>query len=175
MRANSIARRYARATFEVAHEKGEPEGWLRQLEAVSSATSQPDLADALRSPAASDQMKVDAIVTVFPDLPGELRNLIALLVGRNRIDILPGICAAFQEYLDDLLGRVDAEVTSARPLSGDELRAIQDHLNKRTGRQVRVHISTDESLIGGIIMRVGDEVIDASVATKLDRLRQRLA
>ena len=174
MRANSVARRYAQATFDVAREVGDPQGWLIQLQAVASATSEPELAASLRSPNIPEAVKAKAVEQVFPDLPAELRNLVNLLVARNRIDILPGLCVAFEEYLDELLGRTDAEVISARPLGADELLAIQNHLNRRTGRTVKLHTSVDKSILGGVTMRVGDEVVDGSVATRLERLRQRL-
>jgi len=174
MRANSVARRYARATFEVAREKGDPQNWLTQLETVAEATSSADLAESLRSPNIADSAKVQALESAYPDLPRELGNLLRLLVDRNRIDSLPGICVAFREYLDELLGRIDADVISARALGSDELGPIQDHLNQRTGRTVRINTVVDTALIGGIVMRVGDEIIDASVASRLERLRQRL-
>ena len=175
MRANSVARRYARALFELAREKGNAASWLEQLEAVADATASKELAESLRSSSISEPHKIAALESVFSDLPQELRNLLRLLIARGRIDILPGICVAYREHLDELLGRVDAQVISARPLSSDEVEAIQTHLSERTGRTVTVNPAVDKDLIGGVIMRVGDEVIDASVATRLDRLRQRLA
>jgi F-type H+-transporting ATPase subunit delta len=174
MRANSVARRYARALFEVAKETGDPETWLNQLETVAEATSSASLKEAMRSARIPDAGKVEAILGAFPDLARELKNLIALMVARGRIDILPGVCVAFAGYVDELLGRIGAQVTSARPLGPSELRAIQEHLAKRTGRTVTLETAVDKTLIGGIVMRVGDEVIDASVATRLERLRQRL-
>lgn len=153
---------------------GDTQGWLRCLEPIAEAVADKQLAEALRSPDISSDKKVRAIEEAFPDLTPELRNLIKLLVHRHRIDLLPGITVAFSEFLDDELGRTEAEVTSARTLSTDELLAIQDHLNTRTGRTVRLRTGIDEKLIGGVVIRVGDELIDASVATRLERLRQRL-
>lgn len=175
MRVNSVARRYAQATFDVARSKGRPEEWLIHLQAIGDAVGDRDLAQALRSPNIPDDKKIGAIESMFPGIPQELKNLVSLLVRRGRIDILPGICAAFSTYLDELAGRIEASVVSARSLQPDELDAIKHHLNRRTGRSVNLRTFIDQSLIGGVVMRVGDEVIDASVATRLDRLRQRLA
>jgi F-type H+-transporting ATPase subunit delta len=175
VRTTSVARRYAKAAFEVAREKGDPQSWVSRLEAVSDAVSDRELLAVLRSPSASAAHKITAIESVFPDLTPEQRNLVRILIQRHRIELLPAITAAFSGYLDEMLGRTEAGVVSARPLSGDELRAIQDHLNIRTGRTVKLKTSVDEALIGGVVMRVGDDLIDASVATKLERLRQKLA
>jgi F-type H+-transporting ATPase subunit delta len=175
VRANSVARRYARALFDVADQKGDADGWLSHLDALSAVTSDRQMTESFRNPGISDAAKIGALTQAFPDLPDEMKNLVRLLVIRNRTDILPGIAAAYTEYLDEKHGRVDAEVTSARPLSADEMAAIQEHLNKRTGLTVKVRTAVDESIIGGVVMRIGDEVIDASVATKLERMRQRLA
>ena len=175
MRTNSIARRYAEAAFDVANDKLQAEVWLPQLEALSSRLSQPDFAEVLRSPRISNEQKVAAIEEAFSSIPAELKNLLRLLVHRNRVELVPAITAAFSRRLDDLLGRVDAEVTSARPLTDEELEAVRVHLGKRTGKTVSVHQRTDPRLIGGVIMRVGDALIDASVATRLERLRQRMA
>jgi F-type H+-transporting ATPase subunit delta len=175
MRTTSVARRYAKAAFEVAREKGDPQGWLSRLEALAATLSDQSLLPMLRSPNVTDHQKTAAIGRVFPDLTPEIRNLVRMLVQRHRVEMLPEIAAAFSQYLDDMLARTEAEVVSARSLSGDELRAIQDHLNVRTGRTVKLHTSIDKSLIGGVVIRIGDELIDASVATRLERLRQRLA
>src|SRR5581483_4389429 len=158
VRSTSVARRYARAAFEVAQEKGDPGGWLSRLEAVAEAVSDPNLAESLRNPEIPTSQKVQAIQDAFPDLTSELGNLIQLLVERDRIDLLPGIATAFSEYLDAELGRTEAQVTSARSLTGDELRAIQDHLAARTGRTVKLSTAVDERLIGGVVIRVGDEL-----------------
>lgn len=175
MRTTSVARRYAKALFDVTQSVGDPQAWVSALEAVASALSDPDLADTLRSPQLSTEQKMAAVTEAFPDLPSELRNLVWLLIQRRRLDILPGVAAAFSSLVDDMLGRTEAQVVTARTLSTDELMAIGDHLKVRTGRTVKLQTSTDPALIGGIVIRIGDELIDASVATRLERLRQRLA
>lgn len=175
MRATSVARRYAKATFEVAREKGDAQEWLRHIEELAAALSDQELLVILRSPNISTDQKMEAVEAVFPELPAEIKNLVRLLVERHRIDILPGVATAFGQYVDEMLGRTEADVISARGLSLEELSAIQGHLSKRTGRTVRLRTSVDPHIIGGVVMRVGDELIDASVATRLERLRQRLA
>lgn len=175
MRTTSVARRYARAAFDVASEKGAAEEWLAQLIGLGQLLADRDLLNAMRSPNVTDAQKQAVVESLVPDLAPELRNLTRLLIRRSRIDIVPAVAEAFSHYLDEARGRVEAEVTSARALSDDEMRAIEEQLNRRTGRIVTLQTALEPALIGGIVIRVGDELIDASVATRLERLRQRMA
>ncbi len=175
MRTTSVARRYAQATFEVARQNGDPRSWLQDLDRLADALRDRDLLAALRSPNFSSDQKLRVLKDLAPNLSPELINLLRLLIQRHRIEILPGIAAAFAQYLDELEGRVEADVLSARALSEDEVRSIQEQLSQRTGRTVRVRRAVDPKLLGGLVIRLGDELIDASVATRLERLRQRLA
>jgi F-type H+-transporting ATPase subunit delta len=175
MRVNAVARRYARAAFEVARDQGDPQSWLSQLDTVAEAFSDHRLREALRTPDRPLTAKLEAVNRVFPDLRPEIRNLIEMLIGRRRAELMPQVAEGFRELVDDLLGRTSASVVSARPLQDEELTLIQQRLNERTGKTVRLSTSVDESLIGGVVIRVGDELIDASVITRLERLRQRLA
>jgi len=175
LRTTSVARRYAKATFDVARERGDPQAWLGQLEGLSQVLSDQELLVAMRSPSLSYEQKLSVITTALPDLIPELRNLVALLIQRHRIGIVPAVAAAFASYLDEMLGRAEVEVVSARPLSKEEISQVEQLLTKRTGLVVKLKTVTNSALIGGIVIRVGDELIDASVATRLERLRQGLA
>lgn len=175
MRVNAVARRYARAAFEVAREQGDPQSWLPDLDMVAGAFSDHRLIESLRNPDRSVSAKLDAVNQAFPNLRPEIRNLVRILIGRRRAEQMPQVAAGFRELADDMMGRTNASVVSARPLQDEELTLIQRRLNERTGKTVRLSTSVDESLIGGVVIRVGDELIDASVITRLERLRQRLA
>jgi F-type H+-transporting ATPase subunit delta len=159
----------------VASEKGTAQEWLAQLIDLGQLLVDRDLLVAMRSPNVTDDQKQAVIESLAPNLVPELRNLTRLLIRRSRIHIVPAVAEAFANYLDEARGRVEAEVTSARALSDDEVRAIEIQLNRRTGRTVTLKTALEPSLIGGIVIRVGDELIDASIATRLERLRQRMA
>jgi len=177
VRVTGLARRYAKAVFDVAqeHGRGEPENWQAQLHGLAATLSDAALLESLRSPRLTDEQKARAVESSFPGLRPEFRNLVHLLVARHRIQLLGQISAAFDEYVDEMLGRTHADVVSARPLGREELTLIQDTLNRRTGLEVRVRSSIDENIIGGVVIRLGDQLIDASVVTRLERLRQQLA
>jgi F-type H+-transporting ATPase subunit delta len=175
MRVSSVARRYARAAFEVAQDLGDPQSWLPELDMVAEAFSNHRLIESLLNPDRPMSAKVEAVNQAFPNLGPEIRNLVKLLINRRRAELMPQVTEGFRELVDDVMGRTSASVVSARPLETEELTLIQQRLNERTGKTVRLTTSVDESLIGGVVIRVGDELIDASVITRLERLRQRLA
>lgn len=175
MRVSSVARRYARAAFEVARDEGDPQSWLPELDMVAEVFSDRRLIESLLNPDRSISAKVEAVNQAFPNLRPEIRNLVKILINRRRAELMPQVAEGFRELVDDLMGRTSASVVSARPLQTEELTLIQQRLNERTGKTVRLTTSVDESLIGGVVIRVGDELIDASVVTRLERLRQRLA
>ncbi len=89
--------------------------------------------------------------------------------------MLPQISAAFDELVDEMMGRAHADMISARPLRQEELVLIQEKLDQRTGLTVRLSHSIDPTIIGGVIIRLNNQLIDGSVLTRLERLRQRLA
>ncbi len=178
MRINGLARRYAKAAFDVAAAHGNNEGpqsWQADLKALAEVLTDPSLAETLRSPRLTNEQKSLAIETQFPGLRPELKNLVRLLISRHRITMLPQISAAFDELVDEMMGRAHADMISARPLRQEELVLIQEKLDQRTGLTVRLSHSIDPTIIGGVIIRLNDQLIDGSVLTRLERLRQRLA
>ena len=102
-------------------------------------------------------------------------NLVQLLLTRGRIDLLPGVAREFAR-LDDLrLGVVHAAATSAAALSANDRRALTARLEQLTGGRVELVTSVDPSLLGGVVVRLGDRLIDGSVRGRLERLRGQLA
>jgi F-type H+-transporting ATPase subunit delta len=104
-----------------------------------------------------------------------VRNFIAVLIDHSRISILPDIAKQFETELNVRLGRVEAEVTSARQLSEVERQAMVAELGRTTGRQVSAKYSIDAALLGGAIVRVGSTVYDGSVRGQLQKIKQELA
>lgn len=174
MAVTARARRYARAAFEVAVESGDPESWLHQLHQVSAAFANSELRSVLKNPNVPMEQKLSSVQRILPDLQPGVANLVRLLIARQHPDIVAGIAEAFAAYLNQYRGKADASVVSARPLNEDDLTLIRHRLHALTGRTVEVQSLVDPLLIGGIVIRVGDQLIDASVATRLDRLHQRL-
>jgi F-type H+-transporting ATPase subunit delta len=103
-----------------------------------------------------------------------VQRFVLLLLERRRIVLLPSIARAYRDMADAHLGRVRAQITSAEPLAAAALDRVRRSLEQRTGKQVIVETAVDPDLIGGLVARVGDLVLDGSVRTQLSDLRAKL-
>ena len=105
---------------------------------------------------------------------GPVLNLVKLMLRRGRIEQLPQVAAEFRRLDNARQGIVPATATSATPLSQDEVRALVARLEQMTGARIELDLQVDPSLLGGLIVRVGDRMIDGSVRGRLERLRNQL-
>jgi F-type H+-transporting ATPase subunit delta len=171
---DSAPRRYAEAAFQLADRDGAIERWRTELEQAST-TAEGDLMVVLANPALPLDDRLKVADQVFAGLSQPVRNLILLLVRRRRIEQLPRVAAEFGRLDDRRQGITHATATSAAPLTDLEVRALTARLEQMTGGQVRLATDIDEKLLGGLVVRVGDRLIDGSVRGRLERLRNRLA
>lgn len=169
------ARRYAEAIFAIASEQETFDAWLGDLERVRELMADPTAEQVLTSPAVPEQERQQALERLLPDLKPEAKNFLRLLVARGRLDLAPEILIALRERVDQARGVVTAHVTSAVELDAALEQVLAERLARHTGRQVRLEVSVDPELIGGIVAQIGDELIDDSVRGRLRRLRERLA
>jgi F-type H+-transporting ATPase subunit delta len=173
----SIARRYARAIFEIGTEKGLYEAFATELDALAGIyAGAADLQMALENPVFKLDQRRSLLEKILPRVAPsrEVRTFALLLLDRGRISALPAIARAYRELVDEKLGRVRATVTSATPLDPAMQTAVQRALERRTGKRVVLSTSTDPDLIGGIVARVGDQVFDGSLRTRLETLKSRI-
>lgn len=174
--AGSAARRYARAIFELAREEGEVDAWHTRLVVVREVLAHPEARTVLANPSISAQRRQDAATALLEDRVGlQGVNLAKLLIGANRLDDVDAIIEEYVRLADDAVGRVRATATTAIPLSGADAANLVASLSNKLGREVRLHTSVDAAIIGGLVLQIGDRVIDASVATRLQQLRRQLA
>ena len=129
----------------------------------------------LANPALPLEQRTDVARQVFDGLSAPARNLVLLLVRRGRIEQLPRVAAEFRRLDDRRQGITHATATSAAPLTDTEVRALTARLEQMTGGRIALQTDVDESLIGGLVVRVGDRLIDGSVRGRLERLRNQLA
>jgi len=172
-----VARRYARALFEIGDAKGALEAFGRELGALADTyAGAPELQQTLENPVFRLEQRRRVLETLLPRLAPsrELRNFALLLLERGRIGLLPAVGRAFAGMVDQKLGRVQATVTSAKPLDATTQAAVTRALEKRTGKKVVVATAVDPDLIGGLVARVGDLVFDGSLRTRLETLRNRV-
>jgi F-type H+-transporting ATPase subunit delta len=173
----SVARRYARALFEIAVERGLIETLGNELEALATTFAESlELRQTLLNPVFKTSHKRAILEKILPRLaPHRLMQSFALLlVERGRIGALPLIARSYQELTDAQLGRVRATVTSAKPLDVLTEAEIQRALERRTGKKVLMKTEVDPSLIGGVVARVGSLVLDGSLRTRLHTLGSRI-
>jgi F-type H+-transporting ATPase subunit delta len=174
---SAVAERYAAALADVAVERKNSETIKRNLAAfVEAFSSVADLRNALESPAlnADVKRKVIAEVAGKMGLDVAVRNFIYLVVDHRRTEILPEMEEAFLSELNERLGIVEAEVTSAHELNDDEKRQLRTVLEQRTGKKVEARFQIDSALLGGAIVRLGSTIYDGSVRDQLKRLREQL-
>ncbi len=173
----SIARRYAKALFSLAVEKGRIEPWTDSLLALGRAVdASPELREVLRNPAypREDRAAVVSKLAGALQLDVEPASLLQLLGERNRLGGLPAIVTAFRELADTELGRLRAKVTSAVPLDDAAADAIAAKLSAATRKKVLVERAVDPAILGGVVAQVGSVVYDGSIRTQLEDLRRTL-
>ncbi|HSZ81914.1 MAG TPA: ATP synthase F1 subunit delta [Polyangia bacterium] len=177
MAAGSISRRYARALFSIGVDRGTFEQLGKELEDVAALwTGSAELRDALANPVFKASEKRAVLQSLLPRVAPtpDVQKFVLLLLERRRLVAVPHIARAYREMADEHTGRVRAHVTSAQPLGPAELERVRQSLARRTGKQVILEASVDAALIGGIVARVGDLVLDGSVRTQLGTLRDKL-
>lgn len=177
MIGSTIAKRYARAFFEIAEEEKQLERYFQELNGFSSIIEgNKDLKEFLANPI-FDQMEKKSVVESIlnkTDISGMTANFLKLLADKQRIVILKDVVESYRELMDEALKTVRVSVKTAFPLAPDLVGKLQDGLAKQTGKQVHMTVMEDQSLLGGIVVRVGDTLYDNSIKTQLDNIRNLL-
>ncbi len=170
------ARRYAQAVFELALENRELEKWFDDLTLLSDSVSNQEFLDFLSQPRVTSEEKIRVVRDALGDSVGPLAlNLMSLLATKNIAHILPGITDQYQELLDAQQGIERAEAVTAIPLDDDEQRRVTQMLSAMSGRDVRLTTRIDAEILGGMIIRIGDRVMDGSTRSRLQAMRRELA
>lgn len=177
MISSNIAKRYARAFFEIAREDGLYEKYYNELTLFSSIGEESkDLKDLLLNPI-FDQAEKRAVVDSLlkkVDISNVTANFLRLLVDKRRISILPEIESCYRKLMDDTLRKIRVDVKTAFPLSAELSEKLQKRMEEITGRKVEMAVSEDASLLGGIVVGVGDTLYDGSIKTQLHNIRNLL-
>lgn len=174
VKKEKIAKRYARALFDAT----DPAQYQAVSDFLSSAAScwnnSGDFKNIAELPLLSNDKRAEVIAKVLGEVhpfpTKEIGKLIALLSEAHRVDVLPGISQFFTAYMQELQKFLALEVASARDLSEDERKKISEDLAKRLGSKVTVEWKVDSGLIGGLVIKAGDRMIDSSVRGALKQL-----
>jgi F-type H+-transporting ATPase subunit delta len=173
----SVARRYARALFGIGVDAGNFEALGQEIgELAGLWSSSPELRQTMENPIFKPSEKRAVLEQLLPRVTPspQVQRIVLLLLERRRIVLLPAIARAYRDLADAHTGRVRAKLTSAAPIGPAALDRVRRSLEARTGKQVILETAVDPGLIGGVVARVGDLVLDGSLATQLDDLRQKL-
>lgn len=164
----TIARPYAEAVAQLAQDGQSWQAWSDALTLLAMIASDPQVVDMAHNPAIPGMRVADLVLAVGGDrLSADAANLVRILAENKRLPLLPTVARLFEEARAKVAGEVDAHITSAFPLDAAQLDGLKARLEARLGRKVQVSSSVDAALIGGIIIAVGDEVMDASVRGKI--------
>jgi len=177
---DALARTYAASLFELAEAAGGQtaiEDTLGELEDVLEiARGEDRFAEFLSSRVLGKDARERSLRRIFGDRASDLAlRFLLVLNDKERLAHLPAIVAAFDQIVQERFGRVEVDVYTAAPLSGEELSSIREQLAAVLGKEVIVHPYTDEAMIGGVKFRIGDRLVDGSVASQLRKLRDQLA
>lgn len=172
----TAARPYAQAVFEQAREENNLTQWSESLNLIKLVVSDPQMQRLLGNPTIKSDFIAGLILDVCGDnLTDKGKNFIRLLAQARRLPLAPQIYTLYEQLRTEAEDIVDVEISSAFPLEESEKDAISNAMNKRLGKKINITTNIDEKLIGGVVIRAGDSVIDASVMGRLKQLGSRLA
>jgi F-type H+-transporting ATPase subunit delta len=169
-----IARPYASALFDLAQSEGSLDAVEQGLDSVSQLINESaDFSRFLRSPVIGSEAKAAAADAILAkaNVNKTVANLVRVVARNGRLFALPEVIAAFKQLAADARGEATAEVTSASPLSSNQLSSLAETLKTKLGKTVKLIEHVDPSLIGGLVVKVGSQMIDSSLKTKLTAMK----
>lgn len=172
----TIAKRYAVALFELTHDQGTDADTLAELTAIRDILVQnPEFTKALLSLRIDEAAKRNMLATLSEGTSQVVANLIQMTYDYRRIHNLPAIITKYEELVNEAAGVVNAEVQTAVPLSDEQVTRLKEQLVQRyQANEVRLTQIVDEDLLGGVIVKANDQILDGSLATKLAAIRQSI-
>lgn len=171
-----VAKRYAHAFFEVASEKNQVDKVEQELQLIKQTIDEnPAFLRFLEHPQIATDVKKEEFATIFKgQLSQTTLNFFYLLIDKNREDAFDYIPKFFTEKANEARGLVDAVVTSVKPLTDDQKMALVNSFKQLLNKEVRIQNELNSSIMGGVVVQIGDRLYDGSVAGKLNRLQQSL-
>ncbi len=171
----TLARPYAVAVFKRAKETDSAKTWSKNLAFVASVFSNKSISDLIDNP----KIGKSALSTVLLDISeGQIdqegQNFLKILIENNRLSLVPAITQLFETYKAEDEGSIEIDVTTAFAFTDETKKKFSSTLKKVFGKKVNMKVAVDSALIGGVLVRAGDQVIDASVRGQLQQLAQRL-
>lgn len=176
MRNKSIAKRYAQALIEISQERKTLDSYEKELqEVIDYIINEKNLKETWFSKELTTDDKKKVIKDFFAEkVSNIILNFLCLVIDKHRENFLVDIFMAYKAQGDILRNIQDAEVRSAVQITDKDFRILQEKLSAMTGKNIRLHAKIDPSLVGGLVIRIGDQVIDGSVIKRLAIIKNRL-
>ena len=174
MAKNLSGMRYAQAIFALAVENNQVEQWGEDLAVVAEAFEDADFTALMKHANMPAADKLKATESVLAGVNPLVRNLVDLLVAKNSVDAIAGVYSGYTKLLDNHLGRQRVEVTTAVPLESAETEHINSFVAGLVRSEVVLTTKGDESILGGLVIQIGDQLLDGSTKARLDGLRNSL-
>ncbi len=172
---STIARPYALAAFKQAKEEKKLGEWSEMIEALALIVSDPLMKGLIANPGVKRDQLADLVIDVAGKALSDTgKNFVRVLLEKNRLKYLPEVRRIFEEERAESEGRSKVEVTSAFDLNEEQKENITSAMSKRLGTKVDLSVKVDDALIGGVVIRAGDLVIDASLRGRMSRLANTL-
>jgi F-type H+-transporting ATPase subunit delta len=168
------ARRYAQAAFSIASEKDEIDSWLSEMKIVSDIISDDDCLTFFDAEQIPVQVKLDGVNKLFSKNIILIKNLISLMVTRKDISKFLEVSNIFMSMADDYKGIVNVDITTAHPIDKENLEKITKKIENIENKKVVINKNVDKNILGGIVIRVGDKLIDGSTKNKINLLSEQL-
>jgi F-type H+-transporting ATPase subunit delta len=176
MRDTTIARNYAEALLELARRADDPAGWGKLMRDVANGMHQDQMVrQFLESPKISEAQKNEVFFQALGDrVPRHFLRFLQTLVRKRRQMLIPEVSSEYDKLLDIHEGRVHANVTVARETSAQDEATIAEQLSRVIGKTVVPHLTVNPAILGGVVVKIGDTVMDGSVRRRLARLRGQI-
>ena len=174
---DGIANRYAEALFQLSVEENITEELYKQLQDVVGLIKEnKELDNVLKSPLVPKSEKVDLIEVLFNNkINNNLKNFLKILVEKGRISSLKSIELTFKELLNDKNNVIEGTVISAVPLTSEKVKELEEKLSKKYNKNVTLENKVDKTILGGVLVRLGNIQIDGSVKTRLNNIKDQLS
>lgn len=174
---NVVASRYAEALFQVGEEENLTDKLYQELsEIVNLIEINQDLFSILKSPVISKKEKINIIDNVFENkININVKNFLKILVERNRISSIKDIASSYKELLNEKNNILEGIAITAIPMKKEEIKKLEEKLSQKYNKNVTLENKVDKSILGGVLVRLGNEEIDGTVKTRLSKVKEQLS